>query len=192
MTQTTGNPGTPQLADAAAHPVRRGLTQSLGIVIAVVCFGAGVAALAPARAGSAYTPAPMSDPPAAQSQARWLVDGFNVLHTAILRGRNRGGWWQEDGRRQLLERVGSFEEAGARLCVVFDGPRPTDASAGEACGPELIFAPSADDWLLREIRSSDDPGAITLVTADRPLADKARHHGARVVSPGAFLARCGA
>jgi uncharacterized protein YaiI (UPF0178 family) len=55
----------------------------------------------------------------------------------------------------------------------------------------VVFAPSADDWILRELREASDPTAIVVVTADRQVADRARHRGARVVSPRAFLERCG-
>jgi uncharacterized protein YaiI (UPF0178 family) len=88
-----------------------------------------------------------------------------------------------------MERVRRFDEPGARLQVVFDGPRPAE----EPLEPEgaVVFAEDADAWLLREVGREDDPGRLTVVTADRSLADRARHRGAQVVSPKAFLARCG-
>jgi predicted RNA-binding protein with PIN domain len=121
---------------------------------------------------------------------RWLVDGFNVLHAGVLRGRDRADWWQEPARARLLDRVAGFAEGGAEVCVVFDGARPSPAEA-ERRHPRVVFAPSADDWILRELREAADPTAIVVVTADRQVADRARHRGARVVSPRAFLERCG-
>ena len=175
-----------------------------GIVVAgVLAFGlgwAGVADLAedPASAASAaraasgasegrrpgpYTPGPMSD-------ERWLVDGFNVLHAGVLRGADRRGWWREEVRARLLERVAGFEDAAAELWVVFDGPGPAGAAERDSERPRVVFAPSADAWLLDTVRDTPDPSSVVVVTADRQLADRARHRGARIVSPRAFLARC--
>ena len=154
-----------------------------GLVIAgVVAFGLGWASLA---GPGSYTPAPMSD-------SRWLVDGFNVLHAGVLRGSDRRGWWREEVRARLLERVACFEDAAAELWVVFDGPGPAGDAELSSVRPRVVFAPSADDWLLAAVRDTEDPASIVVVTADRQLADRARHRGARVMSPRAFLARCGA
>ncbi|MCP5058478.1 MAG: hypothetical protein GY937_17385 [bacterium] len=123
----------------------------------------------------------------------WLVDGFNVLHVALLHGRERGRWWRAEARNQLLSRIRRFEGAG-EVCVVFDGPRPEtgpeSAEPPAAAVPRIVFAPSADDWLLAEIRKHPDPAQLAVVTADRRLADRARHHGAQIRSPRDFLARC--
>jgi rRNA-processing protein FCF1 len=54
----------------------------------------------------------------------------------------------------------------------------------------VVFAPSADDWLLQAVRDAEEPSALVVVTADRQLADRIRHRGARIVSPRTFLARC--
>lgn len=121
---------------------------------------------------------------------RWLVDGFNVLHTGVLHGRQRGTWWEADARRQLLDRVRDFREDAAELWIVFDGPRPAEGPDDVESGTRVVFAPSADEWLLQEVRQAETPESLTVVTADRKLADKARHRGARVVSPRTFLARC--
>lgn len=130
--------------------------------------------------------------PASMAGERWLVDGFNVLHAGVLRGNDRRGWWREEARARLLERVARFEERAAELWVVFDGPGPGADRERDSERPRVAFAPSADEWLLDAVRRAPDPAAVVIVTADRQLADRARHRGARVVSPRAFLARCGA
>jgi predicted RNA-binding protein with PIN domain len=152
-----------------------GALQTGTVVAGVVAFGLGWA--------WAYTPEPMSE-------ERWLVDGFNVLHAGVLRGSDRRGWWREEMRARLLQRVAAFEDTSAELWVVFDGPGPGAEAERASQRPRVVFAPSADDWLLAAVREAPDPGAVVLVTADRQLADRARHRGARIVSPRTFLARC--
>ena len=165
--------------------VLAGVAETAGVVAGVVGFGlawAGLGVLG-AEAGP-YTPGAM------EREERWLVDGFNVLHAGVLRGNDRRGWWREDVRARLLERVAAFEEDEAELWVVFDGPGPGGAAERESLRPRVVFAPSADEWLLAAVREAADPASVVVVTADRQLADRARHRGARVVSPRAFLARC--
>lgn len=123
----------------------------------------------------------------------WLIDGFNALHHVVLGGESREGWWTGPTRRRLLERVERFEESGADLWVVFDGPHPAEDPPDEGGRPARVhslFAPSADAWLLGRVRAAEAPGDIVVVTADRKLAGRCRHAGARVVAPRDFLARC--
>jgi len=118
----------------------------------------------------------------------WLVDGYNVLHAAVLGGQDRSEWWTESRRRELLERVSGFD-ADAEIWIVFDGP--DDPGGADALhGPRCVFAASADDWLVDRVRKAEDPSEIAVVTADRKVAGRARGRGARIVSPRDFLARC--
>lgn len=133
----------------------------------------------------APNPAPFASSPTVSTV--WLVDGFNVLHVGVLGGRDRREWWKEGARAELLSRLRSLPERGAEVWVVFDGRRP--APAAESPDPRLrvVFAPSADEWLLERVRSDAEPARLAVVTADRSLAERARRRGARVVSPRAFL-----
>ncbi|MEZ4215799.1 MAG: NYN domain-containing protein [Myxococcota bacterium] len=87
--------------------------------------------------------------------------------------------------------------SAASVWVVFDGSRSpaaapsTPGTESVAAGGRLqsVFAPSADDWLVRRVKQARDPARVVVVTADRKLANRARHHGARVLSPREFLAR---
>ena len=175
----------------AQHGIRAlaaGLLETGGVVAAVLAFGllwAGSGArLAPL---ASYTPAASAS---GERGVRFLVDGFNVLHAGVLRGNDRQGWWREEMRARLLARVAGFDDEEAELWVVFDGRGPLADAELRSLRPRVVFAPSADEWLLAEVREADDPSAVVVVTADRQLADRARHRGARVVSPRAFLARC--
>jgi len=135
-------------------------------------------------ASIAYAASPM----ACGEPTIWLVDGYNVLHAAVLGGRDRSQWWTESRRRELLERVSGFD-VDAEIWIVFDGPDDS-GTADEPRGPRCVFAASADDWLVDRVRSAEDPSEIAVVTADRKVAGRARGRGARIVSPRDFLARC--
>lgn len=168
----------------------RELAVALAWMAAFVALAAGVRATGfPA---AVYPVAPMADPadPAAEPRT-WLVDGFNLMHAAVLRGRDRREWWRAEARERVLDLVRRLEAPEAEVVVVFDGPRPADEPERAADGPRVVFAESADDWLIRAVRQAPDPGRIALVTADRQLADRARHRGARVIGPVAFRERCG-
>lgn len=119
----------------------------------------------------------------------WLVDGFNLLHAAVLRpGDSRAGWWKGQNRDRVVELARAFDDADAEVVIVFDGSEePTIPVEG---GPRVIFAASADDWLLATVRATPEPGRVAVVTADRRLRDRLRDRGAQVVSPSAFAARC--
>ena len=69
----------------------------------------------------------MSPPPSLEAEAsgqRWLIDGFNVLHVALLHGRERGRWWEEGARERLMARLARFDEPGivALQCDVVRKP----------------------------------------------------------------------
>ena len=175
---------------SALQAMTVGWLETASVVAAVLAFGLFWAA-AGARLGpaGAYNPA-VPDPPGGERDVRWLVDGFNVLHAGVLRGNDRQGWWREEMRARLLARVAGFDDEAAELWVVFDGRGPLAEAELRSLRPRVVFAPSADEWLLAEVRQAEDPSAVVVVTADRQLADRARHRGAQVVSPRAFLARC--
>jgi hypothetical protein len=162
-------------------PFLTGVLQSAGIIAAFVLFG-----LASAGFFSLYNdPVTESEPPAI-----WLIDGFNVLHAGVLKGRERGDWWRAASRAQLLELAGSFDDPDAELWIVFDGPRSAPALP-ESSRLRVVFAPSADEWLLRHLRSAPDPSRLGVVTGDRRLAIRSRRRGARVIRPSEFIDRCG-
>jgi predicted RNA-binding protein with PIN domain len=148
----------------------------------------------------ALSPAP-DDPPAAEL---WLVDGYNALHAALLGGsqsqERRQAWWQAEQRQRLIDRVSSFRDRAASIHIVFDGSRPVVGSGkGEGEGEHedaagtrvaVVFAPSADDWLVAAVREDQRPERIAVVTGDRQVAGRCRHAGAAVIGPRTFLAYC--
>ncbi len=185
-------------------PLLRGFAELASVILGFAGFGLGWAALEGVGPSDAPYPRFSMEREAGDPELSgelWLVDGFNVLHAGLLGGRDRSRWWTAPRRAELLARAAGFDDPAARVWVVFDGSR---AKAEQEEAPRLlsVFAPSADAWLLERVRearsaragSGDEPVGgprVVVVTADRQLADRARHRGAHVVSPRAFLERCG-
>ena len=168
------------MARPPVPPFLAGVIQSAGITLAFVALGltsAGFFSLYNGRVTESEQP------------AIWLVDGFNVLHAGVLEGRDRGDWWRAASRAQLLTLAGSFDDPKAELWIVFDGPLEAPA-APETRRLRVVFAPSADEWLLSRLRSAPDPSRLGVVTGDRRLAIRSRRRGAQVIRPRDFLDRC--
>jgi len=163
----------------------RGALGSLGVVAAFVAFGL----LWSSGLGARTTPPAYPAPMAAEEVPRvWLVDGYNVVCSGLLGGRERAGWWQEERRAELLERLQRFDDPGVEIWVVFDGNGGDGSSAQGRVRP--VFTPSADAWLIEQVKARGADTPVAVVTADRRVADRARHRGAQVVTPRALLGRC--
>jgi YacP-like NYN domain len=168
--------------------------RALATIAAFVAIAVGFAAaerqlgraVDPAYSSGAVDSDPSSTP---QRPSLWLVDGFNLLHAAVLRsGDSRKEWWKSANRERVLALARGFEDRDAEVVVVFDGSEvPDTPSEG---GPRVVFAAPADDWLLAAVKAAPNPHRVAVVTADRRLADRLRDRGAQVVPPSAFAARC--
>ena len=168
-----------------------GVARALALI--AVFPAAGLAVRAGLQAGSA----PPTDPayPAswmeeirAEEPQLWLVDGFNVVQVALLTGRDREAWWQAAHREELMAHAARLAVSGVCVEVVFDGDQPVPETEGP--GARQVFAESADAWLVARLRAAPEPQRVAVVTADRRLAGRVRHHGGRVIGPGEFLRRC--
>jgi hypothetical protein len=167
----------------------RGAFESLFVISGFVGLGLGWGALERRDAAVAdYPSAPMESAP--PEPTLWLVDGFNVLHAGVLRGRDRAEWWSARRRGELVALAERFEDEAAEIWIVFDGKGPAEPAVVPSGRVRQVFAPSADDWLLATVRESAAPGCLAVVTADRAVAARARHRGAQVVGPRSVLARC--
>ncbi len=115
---------------------------------------------------------------------RW-VDAFNVIHrlpdlVAMLPEDN------EACRQAFLDRLAPLVYAsGERWTVIFDAPRPGRASAP---GPiEVVYAPSADTWIVNGLEKAMHADAITVVSSDeKDIGRRARALGAAVMSAATF------
>ncbi len=132
----------------------------------------------------------------------WLVDGYNALHSAPFRSTSgtanpapasQKPFWSNTMRERLVAFARCFPDPHAEICLVFDGSRAPEVPArGDQPRVMIEFSPSADDWIVKRVRNAEDPTTIAVVSGDRQLCGRARHHGAAVVSPRLFLSHCGA
>jgi predicted RNA-binding protein with PIN domain len=158
------------------------------VIAGFVVFGLGWAALE--GSPGAY-PGPMVDDAPDEAPRIWLVDGYNAVCAGLLGGRDRAGWWSPERRDELIARVAGFDglaDPGSEVCIVFDGDSPADDAEGRRI--RTVFAPSADEWLVRQVRERVARGPVAVVTGDRKLANRVRHRGATVYTPQEFLRRC--
>ena len=123
-----------------------------------------------------------------------LIDGYNVIHD----------WPEVRGAmkrdinvacRKLADRVRILHDfEGIRVTIVFDGrgegveiERP-----GKELTFSLVYAPtgsSADEIIVQLVRTSKDPGKLTVVSRDGLIRNLVREGGSRVYSPGDLLDR---
>jgi predicted RNA-binding protein with PIN domain len=110
---------------------------------------------------------------------RWIVDGMNVI------GARPDGWWEDRHRAMvaLVDRLDRWaSEHGDYVTVVFEKP-PSSAIPSSVI--EVAYAPratanSADDEIVRLVRTDARPDEICVVTSDRALTDRLRTSGASI------------
>lgn len=170
-------------------PLSRGLAEMLGVVVAFVALGLLGQGAAAGPSGPAPYPVGMSDEAPVPGGTLWLVDGYNVVCAGVLGGRERSRWWAAERRGELIEMLARFDDPDAEIWVVFDGARSPEPDGADG-RIRTVFAPSADAWLLDEVRRRAGDREVAVVTADRKLAGRARHRGARVVAPRELIGRC--
>ncbi len=115
---------------------------------------------------------------------RW-VDAFNVIHRLpdlvdLLSEDN------EACRQAFLDRLAPLVfSSGERWTVIFDAQRPGRASAP---GPiDVIYAISADAWIVDGLEKARHADAITVVSSDeKDIGRRARALGASVMSAATF------
>ena len=116
-----------------------------------------------------------------------VVDAMNVI------GCRPDGWWADrDGA--LIRLVEDISDAGVPALVVADGRPVPSLPVGHHGTVELAYASrrgpnAADDRIAQEVADMEDPSTATVVTSDRDLARRVRHHGAVVVGARAFRDR---
>jgi len=107
----------------------------------------------------------------------YLVDGYNVIKTTSFASLEL-----ELAREHLVAFCQAFRPN--EVIVVFDGPRPNRQRHGNVL---VVYAPSADRWLIDYVRKARSPRQITVVTEDRQIRGAVGAEGARVMSPREFV-----
>lgn len=116
-----------------------------------------------------------------------LVDAANVV------GSRPDGWWKDraGAARRLTDRVRravAAHELGAPVVLVLEGRARAGAAEGEVDGVEVVHAPhDGDAAILDLVVATEDQ--VTVVTADRALAERVRSLGGEVVGPTWLLSR---
>jgi len=130
-----------------------------------------------------------------RSPKSWIVDGYNVLRVS-LSPQNSGDWWNQERRAALTSIASRLPYPDDEIVLVFDArhlAEPLLRPPADTTRPLVrhVYAPSADDWIVSALRERDPVEQAVVVTADRPLADRARHRGAEVMATDEFVALCG-
>jgi predicted RNA-binding protein with PIN domain len=114
----------------------------------------------------------------------WLIDGFNVLHACLLKGRERERWWSAETQAQVAQWLEDFA-CKHSVVVVFDaGGEHSERCSKEGFSVTFSFAPDADAEIIRLVQAAT--GRVCVVTADRSLSDRCRARGARTLKPWPF------
>ena len=129
------------------------------------------------------------------SPRSWIVDGYNVLRVS-LSPQGAENWWREERRAALLTLASRLPYPNEPITLVFDAKHLTEpqlkpAAEDARARVRQVYAPSADEWIIATLKQRSDLEQTVVVTADRPLADRARHRGAEIVATDAFVALCG-
>jgi len=119
-----------------------------------------------------------------------LVDAANVV------GSRPTGWWRDRtgaactfvDRMRLAAAAGGFAEP---VVVVLEGVARGGVEEGVADGVEVVHAPGEGDATLADLAAAATTAGrpVTLVSADRGLAARARQVGAEVIGPRWLLDR---
>lgn len=104
-------------------------------------------------------------------------------------GTRPDGWWKDRSQAsvrlvELLERWAS--PSAHAVTVVFEHPTSIRSSAIAIRYAPHAAADSADDEIVRLVRSDECPDGITVVTSDTTLAQRVRHAGAAVYPAAKF------
>lgn len=116
---------------------------------------------------------------------RWIVDGMNVI------GSRPDGWWRDRGRAMvaLVDKLDAWASTHAEdVTVVFERPPQTPIGSSAV---DIAYAPraapnSADDEIVRLVRSAARPDEIRVVTSDRGLTERVTALGAAVHPAASF------
>lgn len=130
-----------------------------------------------------------------RSPKSWLVDGYNVLRVSLA-PQGLSSWWNQERRAALTTIASRLPYPDDEITLVFDARHLTEPllrPAAEAARPRVcqVYAPCADEWIINTLKQPARLAGTVVITADRPLAARARHRGAEVMATDEFVALCG-
>ncbi len=113
-----------------------------------------------------------------------MVDVANVI------GSRPTGWWRDrpGATRRFTERVRATVSAGRLeppVILVLEGQARAGADEADEDGVEIVHAPGEGDETIARIAEAHRE--VTVVTADRELAERVRMVDAEVVTPSWLL-----
>jgi hypothetical protein len=115
-----------------------------------------------------------------------LIDAANVV------GSRPTGWWRDrpGAARLFVDRVRATVAAGLLdppVTLVLEGRARAGAAEGDVDGVDVVHAPGEGDDVVAALAEAH--GDVTVVTADRQLAERVRAADAQVVGPSWLLDR---
>jgi hypothetical protein len=133
-------------------------------------------------------PGRSSPTPAAVREA----GGVLVIDAANVIGSRPTGWWRDrpGAARRFTEQVRATVAEGRLeppVTVVLEGQSTRGADEGEVDGVEVVQAPGEGDDTIAALAGTHQ--GVTVVTADRGLADRVRAAHGDVVGPSWLLDR---
>jgi inactivated superfamily I helicase len=109
-----------------------------------------------------------------------VIDAANVV------GSRPDGWWRDraGAARRLVDQIRA-SDLPRPIVVVLEGAARRGVDEGTADGVEVVHAPGEGDETLAAIATKVAAAGerVTVVTADRGLAERVRRVGAEVVGP---------
>jgi uncharacterized protein YaiI (UPF0178 family) len=116
---------------------------------------------------------------------QWIVDGMNVI------GTRPDGWWRNryHAMVSLVNQLERWASADARnVTVVFEQPTspPIQSSVIQIAHASKAGPNSADDEIVRLVRTAPRPEEINVVTSDITLAHRVRDAGASAYPVASF------
>jgi hypothetical protein len=135
--------------------------------------------------GIASVHAPWNTQPAlriGQTRVVLLIDAANVV------GSRPTGWWRDraGAARAFVDQVRAAVASGRiaqPVTVVLEGKAREGVPGGTSDGVTVLHAPGSGDDMLIDVAAQASGQAVTLVTADRELRQRAEVLGAEVVGP---------
>jgi len=113
-------------------------------------------------------------------------------------GSRPDGWWRDRAGAARKLTAALEQLAAARdddeVIVAFEGGEIPDLPPGRRRGVEVVYARrrgpnAADDRIVEQVAADQDPGSLTVVTADRDLSRRVQDLGASVVGPSVLRQR---